>query len=100
MLTRMYEVKGMSCSYCVATVKQRLQAVPGVIGVVVQLDSPQVILSAEAPPEPAVLQEQLGEDYTISLLPVTPAAASSRQEPQSGALRRLGGLFHKKDCCR
>jgi copper chaperone len=49
--TMTYQVNGMTCGHCVASVTEELSAVPGVTAVQVDLASGRVDVTADAPLE-------------------------------------------------
>jgi copper chaperone len=47
--TSTYTVTGMTCSHCVASVREEVGEVPGVMGVDVDLANSRVVVTAESP---------------------------------------------------
>ncbi|HXH18625.1 MAG TPA: heavy metal-associated domain-containing protein, partial [Chitinophagales bacterium] len=66
-LTREYLIEGMSCSHCVARVKNALLTHPDVIQAEVTLHPPRAIITLKQPVNIEHLQQLVNEagDYTI-----------------------------------
>lgn len=54
-----YQISGMTCDSCVATVKSVIEAIPGIRSAKVQLNSPQATLEMDKHVSTAALQEAL-----------------------------------------
>jgi len=61
MTTTTYQVDGMSCGHCVASVTEELSAVPGVTAVQVDLASGRVEVTSEGPLEDDVVAAAVDE---------------------------------------
>jgi copper chaperone len=53
MSTTTYQVVGMTCDHCVAAVTEELTALPGVTAVAVDLSTGDVVVTSDAPLDPA-----------------------------------------------
>ena len=64
--TRSFTVEGMTCDHCVASVREELAQVPGVIAVDVELSSGRLTVTGE-PIEDAAIREAVAEaGYEVS----------------------------------
>ena len=69
LITHTYHVSGMSCGGCVATVKNKLSAAPGVTSVTIDLVKKEAEITSSQAIKADKLQEVLGNTgYTISEL--------------------------------
>ncbi len=66
-MTRTYQVTGMSCSHCVARVKNALEKVHGVISASVNLQAQQAVVEMRKPIEIEVLQNAVASAGGYSL---------------------------------
>jgi copper chaperone len=69
MFTATYTVTGMTCSHCVAAVRNEVGKVDGVTGVDVDLASGRVTVASLGPVEPAAVSaavEEAGYEVTAS----------------------------------
>ncbi len=64
-MIKQYQVSGMTCGGCVASVKQNLEEHPMVTSADVTLDPPHAILSMDMPVPISILQSTVGQKYTI-----------------------------------
>ncbi|GJM32861.1 MAG: membrane protein [Saprospiraceae bacterium] len=60
-MVKTYNIKGMTCSGCVATVKRSLEGVQGVEEAIIQLEAPQGKLTLKNPINIQVLQDAIGK---------------------------------------
>ncbi len=60
-MTSVYRVQGMTCGHCVESVTKAMQQLPGVTEVAVDLESGQVALTSDAPPELAAVRRAIEE---------------------------------------
>ncbi|GII58804.1 heavy metal transport/detoxification protein [Planotetraspora thailandica] len=61
MTTATYTVTGMTCSHCVASVKEEVGGVPGVSGVEVDLATGLVTVDSDAPVDATVIRAAVQE---------------------------------------
>jgi copper chaperone len=59
--TSTWTVRGMTCGHCVASVTEELQALPGVEGVLVTLESGEAVVSSAEPLERAAVAAAVEE---------------------------------------
>ncbi len=72
-----YSIKGMTCTGCLTTVKNRLVNVSGITDVAVSLASPQAVITMNSHIPLTVLQDALGSDKYIISAYTPPAVAVS-----------------------
>jgi copper chaperone CopZ len=60
-----YQVKGMTCSHCVAAVTEKVSAVPGTAGVEVDLDSGRLALRGAAVDDDAIRAAVEAAGYSL-----------------------------------
>ncbi len=65
-MIKQYQVNGMTCGGCVASVKQNLEEHPMVTSVDVTLDPPHATVSMDMPVPISILQSAMGKKYTIT----------------------------------
>ena len=64
MTTRIYAVEGMTCDHCVAAVTIEVAKIPGIFGVIVNVEQATLTVSGDAPDE--ALAEAVDEaGYTL-----------------------------------
>lgn len=97
-MTKAYSVEGMSCSGCVKSVKDALEALPGVREAQIQLEEPQAILSMDHELPLKDLQDSVAQAGSYRLAETKWGAASQAAPEKKQSL--FSGLFHKKDCCK
>jgi copper chaperone CopZ len=56
-----WQVTGMTCGHCVASVTEELLEIPGVQAVDVTLETGEVVVSSAAPLEPALVEAAVSE---------------------------------------
>jgi copper chaperone len=56
-----WQVTGMTCGHCVASVTDELLEIPGVAAVDVALESGEVVVTSNAPVEPAAVEAAVAE---------------------------------------
>ena len=56
-----WTVTGMTCGHCVSSVTEEVEAVPGVTGVVVDLESGRLTVTSEAPLDDAAVRAAVVE---------------------------------------
>ena len=56
-----YSVEGMTCAHCAASVKEEVSEVPGVTGVVVDVDTGAVVISSNAELDAAAVDAAIEE---------------------------------------
>ncbi|MBF9132156.1 heavy-metal-associated domain-containing protein [Plantactinospora sp. S1510] len=61
MITKKYEVKGMTCSHCVNAVSTEVGAIPGVTEVAVDLTTGQVTVNSTEPVDVQALRNAVDE---------------------------------------
>jgi copper ion binding protein len=59
--TRTWNVTGMTCAHCVASVTEEVSEIPGVESVVVSLESGQVTVASAQPLSRAAMEEAVTE---------------------------------------
>ena len=65
--TATYGVVGMSCGHCVAAVTEALTAVPGVIGVTIDLAAKRAAVTSVGPLDVAVVRDAIeGAGYQLA----------------------------------
>jgi len=65
--TATFTVSGMTCSHCVASVKEEVSEIPGVTEVEVDLESGRLVVVAPDPVDPAAVRaavDEAGYDVT------------------------------------
>lgn len=65
-MIKQYQVSGMTCGGCVASVKQNIEELPMVNTVEVTLDPPQATISMDMPIPISILQSVVGKKYTLT----------------------------------
>ncbi|MFS8572457.1 MAG: copper ion binding protein [Clostridia bacterium] len=61
MVTRVYNVKGMSCNHCKKTVTEAISRIPGVTGVEVDLGTGKVTVTFSGEPDDQKVREAVEE---------------------------------------
>ena len=74
--TTIYSVEGMTCMGCVAHVKNTIEAMEGVVQVIVDLPLNRAFVQANTPFEAAEIQALLGEKYSVAVLVQDPIATA------------------------
>lgn len=59
--TSTWQVTGMTCGHCVASVTEELLEIPGVEDVHVTLESGEVVVTSTAPVDPAAVEAAVSE---------------------------------------
>ncbi|MEO6613654.1 MAG: cation transporter [Chitinophagaceae bacterium] len=67
-MTHTYQITGMTCKNCEATVKSNLLLVPGVTGVEVSLEKQTATIEMEKHVTLSTFQQALGKKYTIAAI--------------------------------
>lgn len=63
--TREYTVAGMTCSHCVASVREEVSAIPGVAAVEVELASGRLVVAGEDVSDDAVVAAVAEAGYEV-----------------------------------
>ncbi|MFC0864334.1 heavy-metal-associated domain-containing protein [Sphaerimonospora cavernae] len=61
MATSTYTIKGMTCGHCVRSVTEEVEAVPGVTGVKVELETGLMEVAGEGPADDAAVEAAVRE---------------------------------------
>lgn len=97
-MTKAYRVEGMKCSGCVKSVKDALEALPGVREAQVQLEEPQVIISMEHELDIEDLKSSVAQAGSYRLSDTQWGASAEPTPAKKSSL--FSHVFHKKDCCK
>jgi len=65
-MIKQYQVNGMTCGGCVASVKQNLEEHPMISSVDVTLEPPRAVVSMDMPVPISIIQSAIGKKYTIT----------------------------------
>lgn len=95
-MKKLYQITGMTCGNCVATVEKELHSVDGITGVKVNLENNQAELSMSEQVELEVLQKALSSKYQIAKLMernVFESVSHTNLEAEKSKLQQLKPLF-------
>jgi cation transport ATPase len=94
-MTHIYNVSGMTCGSCSASVKSALSSLPNVEEVTVNLNENKVTIKMSSHIELKTLQDALSDKYTISDTKNTNVfnSVSTKTEPEQNGLKQLFPLF-------
>lgn len=94
-MTHTYNISGMTCGGCVATVEKSLKSVEGVTNVSVDLQKAEAEITMKQHIDTSILKNALSDKYELSEKKETNvfASAGKRQEPEKSKLQQLTPLF-------